>query len=114
MDSALRAQIRKFVPEDKRNFFTTAIHFEPNTLNTHFYHWWDLARTREMPHPSPIRRHALLYNIWDSRAEGQAPAFEELMMHAGLYDDNPQVREIVWIMLAQRAASGLGSLYAHC
>ena len=27
--------------------------------------------------------------------------------------DNPRVREIVWIMLAQRAARGLGSLYAH-
>lgn len=34
-------------------------------------------------------------------------------MHAGLYDDDPHVREIVWIMLAQRAARGLGSLYAH-
>jgi hypothetical protein len=36
-----------------------------------------------------------------------------MFMHAGLYDDNPRVREIVWIMLAQRAARGLGSLYAH-
>lgn len=34
-------------------------------------------------------------------------------MHAGLYDDSPRSREIVWIMLAQRAARGLGSLYAH-
>ena len=34
-------------------------------------------------------------------------------MHAGLYDDNPRAREIVWIMLAQRAARGLGSLYVH-
>ena len=34
-------------------------------------------------------------------------------MHAGLYDDNPRSRELVWIMLAQRAARGLGSLYAH-
>ena len=34
-------------------------------------------------------------------------------MHAGLYDDSPRTREIVWIMLAQRAARGLGSLYAH-
>jgi len=34
-------------------------------------------------------------------------------MHAGLYDENPRAREIVWIMLAQRAARGLGSLYAH-
>jgi len=34
-------------------------------------------------------------------------------MHAGLYDDSPRTRELVWIMLAQRAARGLGSLYAH-
>lgn len=34
-------------------------------------------------------------------------------MHAGLYDDNPRAREIVWVMLAQRAARGLGSLYVH-
>jgi hypothetical protein len=34
-------------------------------------------------------------------------------MQAGFYDDDPRVREIVYIMLAQRAARGLGSLYAH-
>lgn len=34
-------------------------------------------------------------------------------MMAGLYDDNPRVREIIYIMIAQRAARGLGSLYAH-
>jgi uncharacterized protein (DUF885 family) len=36
-----------------------------------------------------------------------------MFMHAGLYEDSPRSREIVWIMLAQRAARGLGSLYAH-
>jgi uncharacterized protein (DUF885 family) len=34
-------------------------------------------------------------------------------MHAGLYDDDPRVRELVWIMLAQRCARGLASLHAH-
>ena len=34
-------------------------------------------------------------------------------MHAGLYEDSPRSRELVWIMVAQRAARGLGSLYAH-
>jgi uncharacterized protein (DUF885 family) len=65
------------------------------------------------PHPSPVRRGPLLYNIWDSRSEGMSTGFEEMMMHAGLFDDNPRAREVVWIMLAQRAARGLGSLYAH-
>jgi hypothetical protein len=113
MDPAMRAQIGEYVPEERRNFFAIATHHEPMTLYTHFYHWWDLAQMRESPHPSPIRRDALLYNIWDSRAEGMATGMEEMMLHAGLYDDNPRAREIVWIMLAQRAARGLGSLYAH-
>ena len=34
-------------------------------------------------------------------------------MQAGLYEDNPRVKELVYIMIAQRAARGLGSLYAH-
>ena len=34
-------------------------------------------------------------------------------MHAGLYEKNPRAREIVDILIAQRAARGLGSLYAH-
>jgi uncharacterized protein (DUF885 family) len=34
-------------------------------------------------------------------------------MQMGLYEDSPRSREIVYIMLAQRAARGLGSLYAH-
>jgi hypothetical protein len=113
MDAALRAQVGQFVPEATRNFFSIAAHLEPMTLYTHFYHWWDLAQMRETPHDSPIRRGPLLYNIWDSRAEGMATAMEEMMLHAGLYDDNPRAREIVWIMLAQRAARGLGALRAH-
>ena len=113
MDPALRAQIGEFVPEATRNFFAMATHREPLTLYTHFYHWWDLAQMREEPHSSPIRRGPLLFNIWDSRAEGMATGMEEMMLHAGLFDDQPRAREIVWIMLAQRAARGLGSLYAH-
>ena len=113
MDPALRPKIGAFVPIEQRNFFAIATHLEPNTLYTHFYHWWDLAQMRDEPHASPIRRSALLYNIWDGRSEGMATAFEEAMMHAGLYDENPRAREIQWIMLAQRAARGLGSLYAQ-
>lgn len=113
MDPAIRVRTGQFVPEQTRNFFWTAVHFEPITLWTHFYHWFDLAQMEVEPHSSPVRRGPLLYNIWDSRAEGLATGVEEMMMHAGLYDDNPRAREIVYIMLAQRAARGLGSLYVH-
>ncbi|MGK0435654.1 MAG: hypothetical protein ACJA0V_004824 [Planctomycetota bacterium] len=113
MEPALREHLGTFVPEGQRNFFWIAAHFDPVPLYTHFYHWWDLARMRDEPHSSPMRRGPLLYNIFDSRAEGLATGVEEMFLHAGLYDEQPRSREIVWIMLAQRAARGIGSLLAH-
>ena len=111
MDPALREHLGSFVPLASRNFFAIAMHQDPLTLYTHSTHWWDTARMREEPHASPIRRGALRSNIWDSRSEGMATAMEEFLLHAGLFDDSPRSREIVWIMLAQRAARGLASLY---
>jgi len=113
MEPALRAQMGAFVPEAERNFFALGLHYDPLPLYSHFYHWFELAQIRDEPHASPIRRGPLLYNIWDSRMEGMATGVEEMFMHAGLYANSPRSREIVWIMLAQRAARGLGSLYAH-
>jgi len=110
---ALAEELGHFIPEDQRVFFSRVTHREPMLLLSHDYHWIDLGRMRDEPNPSPIRRQALLYNIWDNRAEGFATAFEELMMHVGLYDDNPRARELVWIMLANRAARGLASLYVQ-
>jgi len=110
---ALAEELGHFIAEDQRVFFSRVTHREPMLLLSHDYHWIDLGRMRDEPNPSPIRRQALLYNIWDNRAEGFATAFEELMMHVGLYDDNPRARELVWIMLANRAARGLASLYVQ-
>ncbi len=112
-EPALRKHLGNFVPGDRRNFFWITAHHDPRPLYSHFYHWFELARMDITPHKSEIRRDPLLYNIFDSRNEGMATAVEEMFMQAGLYDDNPRVREIVFIMVAQRAARGLGSLYAH-
>ena len=113
MEPALREHMGEFVPEDKRNFFLIGMHYDPVPLYCHFIHWFDLAQIRDEPHESPIRRGPLLYNIFDSKNEGIATGVEEMFMHAGLYENSPRSREIVWIMIAQRAARGLGSLYAH-
>ena len=113
MEPALRAHMGSFVPEETRHFFWITAHYDPAPLFTHFWHWFELARMDTQPHPSPIRQGALLYNIFDSRNEGTATGVEEMFMHAGLYDDSPRSRELVWILLAQRAARGLGSLYAQ-
>jgi hypothetical protein len=113
LDPALRAHLGSFVPIERRNFFGIASHYEPMTLFSHFYHWFDHAWMKQVPHASAIRRGATLFNLWDSRSEGMATAMEEIILHAGYYDDNPRTREIVWIMLAQRCARGLASLYAQ-
>lgn len=112
-DPALREHLGTFIPEETRNFFYITSHYDPRPLFSHFYHWFELARMENEPNPSEIRKGPLLYNIFDSRNEGTATAVEEMFMDAGLYDDDPRVREIVYIMIAQRAARGLGSLYAH-
>ena len=112
-EPALREHEGSYVPKEKRNFFLITMHYDPRPLYSHFYHWFELAQMDLEPHASEIRRAPLLYNIFDSRNEGMATAVEEIFMNAGLYDDDPRVREIVYILIAQRAARGLGSLYAH-
>jgi hypothetical protein len=112
-DTALREHLGEYVPKEKRHFFLIGEHYDPRPLYSHFYHWFELARMDIEPNKSEIRKGPLLYNIFDSRNEGTATAAEEMFMQAGLYDDSPRTKEIVYIMIAQRAARGLGSLYAH-
>lgn len=113
MDAALRARTGQYTPRRPLEFFTEVDYRDPVLMRTHGYHWFDLARMRHDPHPSPIRRGALLYNIFDTRTEGLATAMEELMMHAGLCDTRPRSRELVYILLAQRAARAIGELRMH-
>ena len=113
MEPEIRKHMGSFVPENERNFFIIGLHLDPVPLYSHFYHWFELAEMRDNPHSRIIRRSPLLYNIFDSKNEGIATAVEEVFMNAGIYNDSPRSKEIVWIMLAQRAARGLGSLYAH-
>ena len=108
--TAIANQAIDYVPLEKRNFFQHVNAYDPWPLMSHFTHWIDLARMRESPHASPIRRVPPLFTIYSNRSEGFATAYEELMMQAGLYDDVPRGRELVWAMLANRAARGLASL----
>lgn len=115
MDQALRERLGKFslAQNGRRAFFHEVNYRDAVVMRTHGYHWFDLARMKSEPHESPIRRVPSLYNIFDSRAEGLATGVEEMMMHAGLFDKRPRARELIWIMLAQRAARALGDLYMH-
>lgn len=113
LEPALRARLSRFVPPEKRDFFSEVDAREPLLLRCHGVHWFDLARMQAEPHPSPVRRGPLLYNIWDSRAEGLATAMEELMLGIGLYAQRPRSRELVYVMLAQRAARAIAGLRMH-
>jgi hypothetical protein len=113
LEPAMRTHIDPYSPPETRNFFSIASHNEPMALYAHFYHWFDHAWMKNRPNASPIRRGTLFYNVWDNRAEGMATAWEEIILHAGYYDDNPRAREVVWVMLAQRCARGLASLYSQ-
>jgi hypothetical protein len=116
MDPAVRAVNGRFTPaepDEIRNFFSEVTYRDPLAMRTHMHHWIELARMREDPHPSPIRQVPSLYNIFDHRSEGLATAVEEMFMHAGLFDGRPRSRELIWIMVAQRAARALSGLYLH-
>ena len=110
---ALDVHLGSYIPEEKRNFFWITAHLDPKPLFSHFFHWFELAEMDKNPNNNIIRKDPVLYNIFDSRNEGVATAVEEMFMQAGLYEDNPRSKEIVYILIAQRAARGLGSLYAH-
>lgn len=112
MEPALRARIGRFTP-GPREFFTEVDHRDPEIMRTHGYHWFDLARMEHEPHESPVRKGPLLYNIFNTRTEGHATGWEEMMLQAGMFDGRPRSRELIYVLLAQRAARALGDLRMH-
>ena len=107
----LDIEVGSFVPPDKRDFFSQVDYRDVLPLRCHSIHW--LEKQREKFNTHPLRGVPLLYNIWDSRAEGLATGFEEFMMGAGLFDKNPRGRELVYVMLAFRAIRALCDLRLH-
>jgi hypothetical protein len=110
MEPALRARIGHY-QAGPREFFSEVDYRDPEVMRTHGYHWFDKAFLVHEPAASPIRAEVLLYNIFDTRTEGHATGWEELMMQAGMFDARPRSRELVYILVAERAARALGELF---
>ena len=110
MEPALRERLQPYSTPGNSHFFAQVNLRDPRVLLCHFIHWIEKANLRQHPHPSPIRRQPALYNIWDSRSEGLATAMEEMMMSAGMFADSPRSRELVYIMVAMRAARAIAGL----
>jgi hypothetical protein len=109
MDPALRARLGTY-SAGPREFFGEIDYRDPEVMRTHGYHWFDLARLEHDPPASPMRRVPLLYNIFNTRTEGNATGWEELMLQAGMFDARPRSRELIYVLLAERAARALGDL----
>ena len=104
-------EVGSYLPPERRDFFSQVNYHHCLPLLCHQVHW--LEKQRELRNTHPIRGKALLYNIWDSRAEGLATGFEELMLQAGLLDNNPRAKELVYIMLAFRCIRAMAELKLH-
>jgi len=107
----LSTDVDSYTPPERQSFFTIVEYHHYLALRPHMVHW--LEKQRESFNTHPIRGLPLLYNIWDSRAEGLATGFEETLLQAGLLDKYPRARELTWILLAFRAARALGDLMVH-
>jgi len=112
MEPGLRAHLGNFSP-GPREFFGEVDARDPEVMRTHGYHWFDKGWLANIGHPSAVRKVPQLYNIFNTRTEGFATAFEELMLQAGMFDARPRTRELVYILVAERAARALGDLRMH-
>jgi hypothetical protein len=110
MEPALRARGGSFSAAPL-HFFAQVDYRDREIMRTHDFHWFDKAWMIQEPPASPIRREVRLHNIDNTRTEGLATGWEELMMQAGAFDARPRSRELIYILVAQRAARALGELY---
>jgi len=96
-------------PNPPRDFFIQIEYRDSMPMKCHSTHNMDDLRQAHYAHP--IRGGPpLLYSIWDTRAEGLATGFEETMLQAGLFEKRPQARELIYILLANRAARAIAGM----
>jgi uncharacterized protein (DUF885 family) len=100
--SRLKENCMRYVPEpsDKLGYFWRATAMDPRPITVHEGipgHYFQLCLSWK--HEDPIRRH-----YYDSGAnEGIGFYAEEMMLQAGLFDDSPHTREIIYNFMRLRA-----------
>jgi uncharacterized protein (DUF885 family) len=100
--SRLRENCVRYVPEpsEKLGYFWRATAMDPRPITVHEGipgHYFQLCLSWK--HEDPIRRH-----YYDSGAnEGIGFYAEEMMLQAGLFDDSPHTREIIYNFMRLRA-----------
>ena len=113
MDPALRARVSPYAAPADRDFFAQIEAREPLLLRAHGYHWFDLARMEKEPHRERRPERSAPLQPLGQPGRGLATAMEEMMARAGLFEGRPRGHELMYVMIAQRAARGLASLKVH-
>ena len=93
-------------------FFTNLIARNPKMMIIHEDIGHGLDSVRPMDHLSPIRSARRLYELTHPRWEGFGGGLEEMLMHAGAYDQRPgrRARELQALEFAYEAARAMGEL----
>jgi uncharacterized protein (DUF885 family) len=100
--SRLRENGTRYIdpPSPNLGYFAATVAKDPRGIVVHEGvpgHYFQLALS--WANPDPIRRH-----YYDSGAnEGIGFYAEEMMLHAGLFDDSPRTREFIWNFMRLRA-----------
>jgi len=96
-----------------REFFENCSDRDPMQQIIHNFagHYYDMLLLER--DDRPIRGARRLFNIDNVRAEGPATGLEEALMVAGLYENRPRGKEIVYIASAYRSIRGLADLRMH-
>jgi len=97
-----------------RNFFNQVSDRHPLAIGPHetVGHFPDGIRIRQWSQ-RPIPRGYDRYYISGVRTEALATGMEENLMHLGLLDERPRVRELVYLLRAFRAIRSLADLKMH-
>ncbi|HEV2716060.1 MAG TPA: DUF885 family protein [Terriglobales bacterium] len=100
--SRLKENCTRYIPSPGPNlgYFAATMAKDPRGIIVHEGvpgHYFQLALS--WANPDPIRRH-----YYDSSAnEGIGFYAEEMLLHAGLFDDSPRTREFIWNFMRLRA-----------
>ena len=95
------------------DYFANVQERDPLPIMAHDFvgHGPDMARNAQ--DKRVIRGADRLYHIEGVRAEAYATGMEEALMHLGLFDKRPRSRELVYNLLAFRAARAISDLKMH-
>lgn len=105
--------IKSWKASSTPDYFKHVMDRDPLPLMPHDFVGHSPDENRTSIDNRPIRGGSRLYFIDGTRAEALATGIEEILMHVGLHDKRPRARELIYNLLAFRAARAISDLKMH-